>query len=185
MSIIETAKRNISKPETVESRIKAEVEEVVRAYRHSWDVYSELIQNSIDAINRRFRVLNDPDFYLYDIYHTADNYLNPDPGYRGKLKIEIDLSQNTICIYDNGTGIVPSKIEEFLLPKGGDKTVSQEYGFKGYGLTFVAFISQQFHIISRHFATPNQPFYELRLDGLFDWLSDVDGHISFPNAPIR
>ena len=184
MSIIETAKKNVSKPETVESRIKAEVEEVVRAYRHSWDVYSELIQNSVDAINRRYRVLNDPDFYLYNRYHTEENYLSPDPGYRGKIKIEIDLSENTICIYDNGTGIASDKIEEFLLPKGGDKTVSQEYGFKGYGLTFVAFISQKFHIITRHFAKPSHPFYELSLDGLFDWLSDDAGQISFPNTPI-
>ncbi|GAB4267407.1 MAG: hypothetical protein Kow0080_09510 [Candidatus Promineifilaceae bacterium] len=185
MSIVETAKRKASEPETIENRIKAEIEEVVRAYRHSWDIYSELIQNSIDAVNRRFRILNDPDFYLYDKYRSNTAYtLESDPGFRGNIKLKIDLSENTIEVFDNGTGILPDRIEEFLLPKGGDKTLSQEYGFKGYGLTFVAFISQDFHIISHHFASPDKVAHELQLTGLFDWLCDDSGEIEFPNSPI-
>jgi hypothetical protein len=143
MALLEKALIQASDPDAVEGRVKGQIEEVVRAYRHSWDIYSELLQNSVDAINRRFRILNDPDFYLYDRYR-ADNELQPDEAYKGRIHISVHIPNRTIEIYDNGAGIRHDKIEEFLLPKGGDKIVTQEYGFKGYGLTFVAFISDEF-----------------------------------------
>ena len=182
MALLEKALTRASDPDAVERRTKEQIEEVVRAYRHSWDVYSELLQNSVDAINRRFRILNDPNFYLYDNYRLNID-LQPDEAYRGKIHISIDIPNKTIQVYDNGVGIPREKIEEFLLPTGGDKKVTQEYGFKGYGLTFIAFISEEFRLESVPFHIKDLPKAGIELHGLFQWLADQDNRTSFPNSP--
>jgi len=182
MALLEKALTRASDPDAVEHRIKEQIEEIVRAYRHSWDVYSELLQNSVDAINRRFRILNDPDFYLYSSYRSNMD-LQPDEAYRGRIHIIVDIPNRTIQIYDNGVGISKEKIEEFLLPAGGDKKIAQEYGFKGYGLTFVAFISEEFRLESVPFHIENPTKAGIELHGLFQWLSDQNDHTSFPDTP--
>jgi len=74
-------------------------------------------------------------------------------------------------------------IENFLLPEGTDKQVGQEYGFKGYGLTYAAFISDQVDIISSHFLGSNSDGH-ISLEGLFEWLCDQDEDVEFPGGPI-
>ena len=61
--------------------------------------------------------------------------------------------------------------------------MGQEYGFKGFGLAFAAFISKEFYIASRPF-TEQEQTNEFSLSGLFNWLSDDEGTAPFPNAPI-
>ena len=184
MSLIEKARSRDADPTQVENRIKLQVGEVVRAYRHSWDIYSELLQNSVDAINRRYKILNDPEFHLYDEFRETYPSLESDPSYTGRIKIIVDIPQRTVEIRDNGVGIAPDKIEEFLLPEGGDKQINQEYGFKGFGLTFASFISEEFYVSSRPFQPSDANAHELHLTGLFDWLADASNSTSFPDGPI-
>jgi hypothetical protein len=182
MSVLERAADRSSNPDIVEKRIRKRITEVVRAYRHSWDVFSELIQNSIDSINRRYKVLNDPDFYLYD--HIREQYddIESDPSYEGKIKIIVDVDKNILTIKDNGTGIEKENLEDFLLPESTDKVAGTEYGFKGYGLTFAAFISKELSIRSKHFL--GNDTNKLALDGLVDWLASPQGEIDFPKEPV-
>jgi len=184
MSLLETAQQKASDLQSVEEEIRRRVREIVRAYRHSWDVYSELIQNSVDAINRRYRVLNDPDFYLYERYRQNFPGFESDQTYRGRIQITIDVPNRKIEVRDNGVGILPARMEEFLLPEGTDKQVGQEYGFKGFGLTFVAFISEEFYLASRPFFPPEADTHEFGLNGLFSWLVDDDDAVPFPSEPI-
>jgi hypothetical protein len=183
MALLETARQRSAELEFVERRINKRVQEIVRSYRNSWDLYSELIQNSVDAINRRFRILNDPSFYLYDKYRNNYDNIESDPSYHGRINIFIDVPNRTIRIRDNGVGIRPARLEDFLLPEGTDKEVGQEYGFKGYGLTYAAFISERVEISSKYF-TGIEEHNQIVLEGLFDWLSS-DGNVDFPNGPVE
>lgn len=185
MSLIEKAKQRFASRAEVESNLRNDIQEIVRAYRHSWDIYSELIQNSIDAINRRHMLLNDPESFLYTDLGKESIEINTAPDYRGRIKLRIDIPANTITIYDNGVGIPANRVEDFLLPKGGDKVLGRDYGFKGFGLTFVAFISEEFSITSRYFASDDNRANKLALDGLFTWLADETKAVPFPTTPIQ
>ena len=183
MSLLQCAQERSGSIESIEREMKVKVREIVRAYRHSWDVYSELLQNSVDAINRRFRIMNDPDYYRYDEYRVRFPQLQPDPSYRGKIAIRISVQDKEIEVRDNGVGIASDNIERFLLPDGSDKRMGQEYGFKGYGLTYVAFISRSFSIVSQPFLPTEADVHEFALTGLFAWLTS-DENTSFPDGPV-
>ncbi len=188
MSVLSRAQQKFNDPVSVKEKLRDQTREVVRAYRHSWDIYSELLQNSVDAINRRFRILNDPQFRLYEEYHQRFPELSLSDEFQGKIFIEINVAEKTIEVLDNGVGIPHDRFEDFLLPEGGDKRQGQgsgqEYGFKGYGLTYVAFISRDFYLRSRFFQPSSNPCYEIRLQGLFDWIADHENRLDFPNGPV-
>jgi hypothetical protein len=166
--------------QNAEHKLKDKTKEIVRCYRHSWDIYSELLQNAVDAINRRYRILNDPDFFLYDEFR--DRYkVTADQTYKGAIRITIDVPNRAIQIEDNGVGIETENMERFLLPGEGGKIPGREYGFKGYGLTFAAFISREFRLRSKFFQASEG--YEIELNGLLDWLVDQDNSVPFPASP--
>ncbi len=178
MSLIEIYRNRVS--EDVEPKLRRKAKEILRAYRHSWDIFSELIQNSVDAINRRYRILNEPDFYLYNEFRKHYN-VTAQPSYRGIIKIKIDVLNKVIQIEDNGVGIEAENLERFLLPEESGKVLGKEYGFKGYGLTFAAFISREFQIKSKFFVSSDTS--EVNLNGLFDWLVDPTNTAQFPDTP--
>lgn len=144
---------------------------------------AETLQNSVDSINRRFRLLNDPSYYLYQKF-KEENPTYEDNNYQGKIFIEIDTRTNKIKICDNWTGIKKENLDEILLPKFSGKKMNQDYGFKGYGLTFVAFVSREFNIKSKYFIT-NKP-YKYEINGVFDWVTDDEKEFpNFPKEPIQ
>ena len=109
--------------------LKQEISEILRAYRHPWDIFAESLQNSVDAINTRFRVLNDPSYYRYDEIREAFGVIEGDPEYKGKIDIYWDLNTNKIRFIDNGIGIPSHKLEDYVLPKGTGKKLGKDYGF--------------------------------------------------------
>ncbi|WP_033580824.1 ATP-binding protein [Priestia aryabhattai] len=163
-----------------EGDLRAEVQEIVRSYRHSWDIYSELIQNSIDAINRRFKVLNDPTYYLYEEFRSDYGPIEPDPDFRGTLEVKWDKDNNTLTIMDNGIGMEKDKMETYLLPKGSGKKIGKDYGFKGYGFTFSSFVSEKVSINSKFLASVETN--QISFEGCFNWLA-MGGE--FPTGPIH
>lgn len=175
MSLLKVYEKDFNK----EDNLKKEIQEIVRSYRHSWDIFSETLQNAVDAIVRRYKILNDPNYSLYQTYRERFGNFDADHNYRGKITIIWDASEAIVEIHDNGIGFEPAKMEQYLLPRGTGKLLGQDYGFKGYGLTFAAFISEQFSIKSRFIAS-NETYY-MSLDKCFDWLAKDN---AFPNSPI-
>ncbi|HDR7450318.1 ATP-binding protein [Bacillus thuringiensis] len=173
MALLQLYRDNVS-----EEQLKSEIQEIVRSYRHSWDVFSEPIQNAIDSINRRFRIHNDPEYYLYNEYREKYGEISPDPSYEGELNIVFNVDDSSITIKDNGVGMEPESMEKYLLPKGSNKKVGKDYGFKGYGLTFITFVSEKFELTSKFLLNENA--FHLEMDNCFQWLS---GDVEFPNGP--
>lgn len=128
------------------------IEEVLRSYRHSCDVFSELIQNSVDACIRKYESLPEDKKGEY----------NPD------IYIEIDSQNNTIVVRDNGEGIPYDKLSDIIIPGGTLKELGKTYGYKGYGLTFLSFISNEIEIKTAR----DGHEYTIKFKNLFDWVID-------------
>lgn len=165
MSLIELAK------ESADLDVKRRIQDILRCYRNSWDVYAELLQNSVDAINRRQKIIE-----------TVNADVVADNDYVGKILIEIYPTSKRVLICDNGTGIRKEKIQSMLLPEGTDKRPGEEYGYKGKGLTYAVFASKSFDIITRYYES--EKAYEMSLSSLFEWTIDNDNSIPFPSGPI-
>lgn len=120
-------KEELSKQES--SQIRSNIERIISSYRHIWDIYTELLQNSADAIIEQFGEENIS---------------------QGKIVLEISPDERIITIIDNGVGIEESAISKILVT---GKSLKRErdagkFGFMGYGFTFVAFQSEYLQIES-------------------------------------
>ena len=178
MSLLNTYKNSAT--EKIESDVKDRSKAILRDYRNGWDIYSELLQNSVDSINRKYDVLQNSALNDYD-YNFVVSPLEEE--FKGKILLEICPSSKTIAVSDNGTGLQGNKIEKLLLPDGTDKKPGKEYGYKGKGLTYAVFASDKFKITSKFMGTPDET-NTLELNGLFEWVTDSNNYIDFPSSPI-
>lgn len=105
--------------------IRKSIRGIDDSYNNFWDILAELIQNSVDAINKK------------DVP-------------KGKINITIDALNNTIRVVDDGIGIEHSDIPILLSPFSTNKeNDSSSIGEKGVGLKFVIFQSDRFIMKTR------------------------------------
>ena len=100
--------------------IRKSIKGIDDSYNNFWDILAELIQNSVDAINKKYEK-------------------------KGKIELEINSIDKSIQIYDDGIGIDTNKIPILLSPFSTDKEDDLgSIGEKGVGLKFVIFQSNSF-----------------------------------------
>ncbi len=104
---------------------RRELSNIIKSYVSSYDVFSEAIQNALDAIDRK-RILLEGDGLK---------------SYQGTISIHIDLDKDEITITDNGTGFAELEFKAFVAPnmsfhKGNDRRTR---GNKGVGASYLAF----------------------------------------------
>lgn len=114
---------SLAKQEDIVSKIllesqKRDVLNILRSYTGTLDIFSEAIQNSIDAVDQRLRNSN---------------------GYEPKIYITIDMSRNSVRVTDNGVGMSLDEIKLFLRPNVSFKSGQNLRGHKGVGATFLAY----------------------------------------------
>jgi Histidine kinase-, DNA gyrase B-, and HSP90-like ATPase len=90
---------------------------ILKSYTGYFDVFSELIQNALDAIDARKR-------------HQPFN---------AEVKIAIDISEETLTISDNGVGMDENELRFCFRPSVSFKTRKEARGHKGVGATFLAY----------------------------------------------
>lgn len=112
-----------------EKQAKSNIERIISSYRHTWDIFTELIQNSADAIIEEFGFENIS---------------------QGKISLEVNKDERKIIVSDNGCGIHESDLSGILVTGESLKRKNNQgkYGFMGFGLTFIAFQSSYFNITS-------------------------------------
>lgn len=101
---------------------KKSLKDIKDSYNNYWDILTEVIQNSVDAIIRK----------------------NAKKGY---IKITFNEHNKSITIYDDGIGISNNLLPGLLTPFSTDKeTEYNSRGEKGVGLSFVIFETNSFKI---------------------------------------
>ncbi len=91
-------------------QIRHQIRGVLDSYSHEWDILSELLQNSVDAIREK-------------------------PLGKGHISLSVDASARSIRVRDNGVGIDPAEIGKLLRPFGTNKANKpRQIGEKGVGL---------------------------------------------------
>ncbi|MFA5400245.1 MAG: ATP-binding protein [Dehalococcoidia bacterium] len=103
----------------LDEALKGTVVNILKSYTGFYDLFSEAIQNALDAVQK--------------MKIAADDKYTP------KIWIFIDLSNRTVRVTDNGTGMTE---EEFLLcfrPNVSFKRADDLRGNKGVGATFLAY----------------------------------------------
>lgn len=101
---------------------KKSLKDIKQSYNNYWDILSELVQNSVDAIIRK-------------------------GNKKGIIKLTVNSQRKSITIYDDGQGIDYDKLAILLTPFSSDKEFrNDEKGEKGVGISFVIFETNYFKI---------------------------------------
>lgn len=136
----------LSNPEDTLAR---NIETVISSYNSPWDILTELLQNSVDAIFERKR--REPTFNA------------------GSIRIEVDAPAGTLTIEDNGTGIPAGKYIEMVLPGGSLKQAGTSYGHKGLGFTYCAHVSDAVEVET---VCDDGSAEHWKFENGFNWIND-------------
>lgn len=143
--------------EIVSAAQKREIKNILKSYVGMYDSFSELIQNGLDAVDKRESTLNEED-------------------YKKKLWIEVDLNENSFSITDNGIGFNEKELESFLAPNISFKEGEETRGNKGVGATYIGY---GFNYLQ--FGTKgNGHSFTGELKGGRNWVDDYKGIITRP-----
>ncbi|MEE9314253.1 MAG: hypothetical protein V3V02_06365 [Rhizobiaceae bacterium] len=140
---------------------KREIKNILKSYVSNYDPLSELIQNAMDAVEKR---------------HNTDASVAP------KIIVNIDLSENSIEIVDNGCGFEKGEFRAFLAPSISFKSGNETRGNKGVGVTYIAYGFNDLII-----RTKNDYFsYQGIMRRGREWIEDHSGTVSNPRIePVK
>jgi hypothetical protein len=142
--------------EIISAAQKREIKNILKSYVGKYDCFSELIQNSMDAVDKREKIEDDK--------------------YRKQLWLKINLSENSFSITDNGIGFNEKEFKSFLAPNISYKNSRESRGNKGVGATYLGY---GFDFI--HFATKgNGHDFAGELTGGRRWVEDLEGIVTRP-----
>lgn len=102
------------------------VQNILKSYTGYFDLFSETIQNSLDALEAKLKEV--PDFVP-------------------RIWITLDIPNGRIRVVDNGTGMDLDQFKFFLKPNVSFKNPKEARGQKGVGATFLAY---GFSVIRTH-----------------------------------
>ena len=143
------------------SSTKQQIRNILKSYVGYYDPFCELLQNAMDATDR--------------MAHIAGN------EYRKRIKIYIDLSENSIYVADNGIGFEKEQFRAFLSPNVSYKTDGQTRGNKGVGTTYLAygFCKMQMYTKTLSF----KQYAEI--NNAKKWIDDKTGDVDMPFVECR
>jgi hypothetical protein len=138
---------------------KRQIKNILKSYVSAYDPFSELIQNSMDAVDIRLTKLKED-------------------GYQKKLFITIDLKNNSFSITDNGIGFNNQEFKSFLAPNISFKDGTKTRGHKGVGSTYIAF---GFNFLQLGTKTDEGTLIAEMSNGR-NWVEDNEGIVTKPTV---
>jgi Histidine kinase-, DNA gyrase B-, and HSP90-like ATPase len=103
----------------LEDASKRIVHNILKSYTGYYDVFSELLQNSLDAVQQRQR--------------------RDGAGYQPRIWVTLDIPTGLVRIVDNGIGMSEREFKYCLRPSVSFKKQADLRGHKGVGATFLAY----------------------------------------------
>ena len=147
-----------STDEIVNAAKKREVRNIIKSYTGLYDSFSELIQNALDAIDKRLE--------------------SGEEGYKPRVFVEINLKENTIKVIDNGRGFSAAQFAYFLKPNCSFKPHDgKSRGNKGVGATFLGYAFNHLEVGTK---SPGFTIYGAIEDGR-RWLEDKENQVPRPH----
>jgi len=135
---------------------KQQIRNILRSYVGYYDPFCELLQNAMDATDRMAHV-------------TKNNY-------EKRIKIVIDLDENSIYVADNGIGFSKEQFRAFLSPNVSYKTDGHTRGNKGVGTTYLAYGFCKMQMYTK--TTSFEQFAEI--NNAKKWIDDKNNSIDMP-----
>ena len=126
---------------------KRQIENILGSYTGYFDPFSEVIQNALDAVEKR----------------SGDQ----ESDYKPKIWIKIDLAENSFSVMDNGIGFTEKQFRSFLTPDISYKIPGESRGNKGVGATYLAY---GFNYLAIGTKTPDFQAYAV-FQGGRNWVS--------------
>ena len=121
---------------------KRQIENILVSYTGYFDPFSEVIQNALDAVEKRMS--------------------NQESDYKPKIWIEVDLTENSFSVLDNGIGFTENEFHSFLTPNISYKVSGKSRGNKGVGATYLAYGFNHLEVGTK---TPDFGSYAIFLNG--------------------
>jgi len=143
--------------EIIFSAKKRQIKNILKSYVGMYDPFSELIQNAMDAVDRRATELKEK-------------------KYLPKLWLEVNLKDNSFSITDNGVGFNEKEFRSFLAPNISFKNGGHTRGNKGVGATYIGY---GFDYLQFGTKTPSHEFYGELSDGR-KWIEDIHNTVTRP-----
>lgn len=135
---------------------KREIRNILKSYTGYYDPFAELLQNALDAVERRAS--------------------EEDDDYSPRVWVRIDLSEREISVTDNGCGMDLEEFKHFLKPNLSFKTGGQTRGMKGVGATYLAYGFNDLHVSTRK----DGMALSGRITQGREWVEDNDDFVSIP-----
>jgi hypothetical protein len=136
---------------------RREIGNILRSYTGYYDLFSELLQNALDAVEKR----------------QADTEKECP---KGQIWVRIDLKENSVQITDNGCAMDLQQIRQFLRPNFSFKSGAMTRGSKGVGATYLGYGFNSLHISSKL----NGKSYSGLIENGRIWVDDNSGTIARP-----
>lgn len=134
---------------------KREIKNILKSYVSNYDPLSEVLQNAMDAVEKRLSV---------------------DANSPAKIKIQVNLQENSIEVTDSGCGFEKAEFKAFLAPSISFKSGGKSRGNKGVGVTYIAYGFNELTI-----RTKNKFYsYEGVLRRGREWIEDHSGTVPVP-----
>jgi len=136
--------------EIISASIKREIKNILKSYVGTFDPFNELIQNALDAVDKRGL---------------------SDPSFTQKLWLTINLQENSFTLVDNGIGFSDVEFKSFLAPNISFKDGKNSRGNKGVGATYIAYGFNHLELGTKH---PDFSFFGEIKNGR-EWIEDFKG----------
>jgi hypothetical protein len=152
--------------EIVSATAKRSITNILKSYVGTFDPFAELIQNALDAVDKRSDIERNIPKSQGNIYKKA-------------VWLTIDIKNNSFTIIDNGIGFKEQEFKSFLAPSRSFKDTRQSRGNKGVGATYIAYGFNHLEL-----GTKGEDFqYTAEIKEGRNWVDDTDGKI--PRPKIR
>ena len=124
------ATTDASDPGLIVAAQRREIRNILRSYTGYYDLFSEMLQNALDAVERRAR--------------------ERELGYKAKLWLRIDMATSSVSVTDNGCGMSLAQFKSFLRPSLSFKDGANTRGSKGVGATYLGYGFNQLEVATKH-----------------------------------
>ena len=138
---------------------KREIRNILKSYTGYFDLFAEMIQNALDAVEKRKQ--------------------DEDSSYTPAISVHIDIRQGEVTVVDNGCAMALPQFRQFLKPSLSFKNTGSTRGNKGVGATYLAFGFNHLEVATK--ISPTEVFAGVLRRGR-EWLDDTKASVPQPTV---